>query len=180
MLIGEADNPLAVHRWRGTGQNDKAAVWSARYGTEGAFDFGRVPHRMLTKPGGIVVLQDVDISTWRCEPPHPAWERLFSAFVKTYRRDGKDPFVGRKLPALLRQAALNEVQVDAHARVNGPGDFHQTQLLTFVQLFWSQIAEECGLTHAELMHHYAELEAHLQAPTTMVVSPLLFQAWGSR
>jgi SAM-dependent methyltransferase len=51
----------------------------------------------LTQRGGVVVVEDVDISSWFCEPAHPAWTRLFSAFEAVYGRDGKDLWVGRRL-----------------------------------------------------------------------------------
>src|SRR5262245_20808631 len=90
----------------------------------------------LAAPGGVVALEDVDVSSWICEPPHPAWERLFNAVETVYARDGKDLRIGRRLPGLLRAAGLVNVGCKPHARVNGPGDFHQQQLLVFVKLFW--------------------------------------------
>jgi SAM-dependent methyltransferase len=92
----------------------------------------------LAEPGGIVAVEDVDVGSWTCEPPHPAWTRLFAAFEAVYARDGKNLRVGRRLPGLLRAAGLDEIGCEVHARLNGPGDFHQHQLLVFVKLFWRQ------------------------------------------
>ena len=80
----------------------------------------------LAEPGGVVALEDVDISSWICEPPHTAWERLFAAFETVYARDGKDPRIGRRLPSLLRAAGLVNVGCKPHARVNGAGRFPST------------------------------------------------------
>jgi ubiquinone/menaquinone biosynthesis C-methylase UbiE len=44
----------------------------------------------LAKPGGAIAVEEVDICSWLCEPPHPAWTRLFAAFETIYRQDGKD------------------------------------------------------------------------------------------
>jgi len=34
----------------------------------------------LLRPGGIAVLQDVDNVSWLCEPSHPSWDALLTAF----------------------------------------------------------------------------------------------------
>jgi SAM-dependent methyltransferase len=132
----------------------------------------------LAEPGGIVALEDVDVGTWICEPPHPAWTRLFAAFEAVYNRDGKNLRVGRRLPGLLRAAGLDNVGGKAHTRLNGPGDFHQEQLLVFVKLFWRQIIDAGLINEDELESRFRQLQAHLADPGTLVVSPLLFQAWG--
>ena len=134
----------------------------------------------LTQRGGVVVVEDVDISSWFCEPAHPAWTRLFSAFEAVYGRDGKDLRVGRRLPGLLSGAGLSNIGCKVHTRLNGPGDFHQQQLLVFVKLFWQQIIASGLIEEDELQVLFDQLERHLADPGTLVVSPLLFQAWGYR
>jgi SAM-dependent methyltransferase len=134
----------------------------------------------LTEPGGIVAVEEVDVDTWICEPPHPAWTRLFAAFETVYCRDGKDVRLGKRLPGMLRAAGLDNIGCKAHARLNGPGDFHQQQLLVFVKLFWRQIIDADLIMEAELETLFGQLENHLANPATLVVSPLLFQAWGQK
>jgi hypothetical protein len=134
----------------------------------------------LAEPGGVVALEDVDIDSWNCEPPHPAWERLLAAVETVYARDGKDLRIGRRLPGLLRAAGLANVGCKPHARVNGPGDFHQQQLLIFVKMFWRRIVELGLVAEPKLKLLFMDLEAHLAQPGTMVISPTLFQAWGEK
>jgi SAM-dependent methyltransferase len=134
----------------------------------------------LVEPGGAVAVQEVDVATWECEPSHPAWTRLFQVFATVYSLDGKDLRVGRRLPGLLRAAGLQNVGYKVHARVNGPADFHQQQLLVFIKLFWQRIIELELAAESELKSLFEQLEAHLADPGTIVVSPLLFQAWGYR
>jgi ubiquinone/menaquinone biosynthesis C-methylase UbiE len=38
----------------------------------------------LVRPGGVVAVQDIDQVPWLCEPPHPAWEALISAFLMVW------------------------------------------------------------------------------------------------
>ena len=132
----------------------------------------------LAEPGGVVAVEDVDIGVWSCEPPHPAWTRLFQVFLSVYTRHGQDVRIGRRLPELLRTAGLENVDFKAHARLNRPGDFHQQQLLVFLKLFWRQIIESELIGEKELVDLFQQLETHLADPNTFVVSPLLFQAWG--
>jgi hypothetical protein len=132
----------------------------------------------LVEPGGIVALEEVDVSTWVCEPPHPAWTRLFAIFEDLYTRDGKDARIGRRVPRMLRAAGLNNVGCQVHAHLNGPGDFHQQQLLVFIKLFWQRIVALGLIGEEELGSLFRQLESHLADPGTLVVSPLLFQAWG--
>jgi hypothetical protein len=112
-------------------------------------------------------LEDVDVGSWICEPPHLAWERMFTAVETVHARDGKDLRIGRRLPGFLRSACRVNVGCKPHARVNGPGDFHQQQLLVFVKLFWRRIIELALIEQAELESLFIDLECHLAQPGTM-------------
>jgi ubiquinone/menaquinone biosynthesis C-methylase UbiE len=50
----------------------------------------------LTAPGGWVALEDIDNVSWLCEPGHPSWDALLTAFHAAFRAGGGDPFVGRR------------------------------------------------------------------------------------
>jgi ubiquinone/menaquinone biosynthesis C-methylase UbiE len=132
----------------------------------------------LVKPGGIVALEDVDNCSWVCDPPHPAWPKLYKTFETLYRQEGKDPNIGRRLPRLLNEAGLENVGYKAHTRFNKPSDFHQHQLLHFINLYRERITKLDLLSDQELLDLYEQLSAHLADPATIVISPLLVQAWG--
>jgi SAM-dependent methyltransferase len=95
---------------------------------------------------------------------------LFAAFEAIYRQDGKDLKVGRRIRGLLRAAGLKDVGVNAHCRVNGPGDLHQEQLLLFIKLLRGQIIARELLQEGELNTLIDELAAHLHDPGTLVVT----------
>jgi ubiquinone/menaquinone biosynthesis C-methylase UbiE len=158
-----------------------------------AFDFAhsrlllivvREPERVvaelvrLVKPGGVVAVEEADICSWICEPVHSAWQRLFAAFETIYSDEGKDLRVGRRTLAMLRDAGLQRVAGDLHARLNGPGDFHQQQLLIFVESMRGRMLNRGLFEKEELNALVHELRTHVDDPGTVVVSPLLFQAWG--
>jgi SAM-dependent methyltransferase len=59
------------------------------------------------RPGGRVILADDDHDLLRLSPEPPGFVRLWGAYVKAFGRGGLDPYIGRKLVALLHAAGLN-------------------------------------------------------------------------
>jgi ubiquinone/menaquinone biosynthesis C-methylase UbiE len=134
----------------------------------------------MARPGGIVAVQDIDQVPWLCEPPHPIWEALVSAFLMVWRANGLDPLIGHRLPGLLRAAGLVEVEVEVHARADAPGAYHRKHLLALIGAIRNELVERGLFTESELAALTGALERHLDAPNTLVTRPLLFQAWGRR
>jgi SAM-dependent methyltransferase len=66
----------------------------------------RVVEQMVraVRPGGRVVLCDDDHSVFRLFPEPPGFRAVWDAFVRSYDRNGNDPYIGRRLPALLARA----------------------------------------------------------------------------
>jgi SAM-dependent methyltransferase len=134
----------------------------------------------LARPGGYVVLQDLDGVSWLCHPPHLAWDRLISAFWAGWRDAGLRPDTGRRLPDMLREAGLVDVHVDAHLNVLRPGDPQHKVLLDLTGAFRERILAIGALTEAELDDCIEELAAHLERPDSLTLYPTLFQAWGRK
>lgn len=57
--------------------------------------------RKLVKPGGWIVLEEPDISSWRVNPEAPATARLIALIEQGFKGGGGDFNAGRRLPALL-------------------------------------------------------------------------------
>jgi hypothetical protein len=66
----------------------------------------------LVKPGGWVAFHEADWIAHLCDPPSEAWSTLVDLFVAYSEKNGIDPFVGRKLPRLLRGAGVEDVHVN--------------------------------------------------------------------
>ncbi|WUI04138.1 methyltransferase domain-containing protein [Spirillospora sp. NBC_00431] len=132
----------------------------------------------LVRAGGLLALQEPDGSSWVCEPRHPAWDALRDLFGERYRKKGCDPDIGRRLPALLRAAGLEDVRIDVQpTSVTQPGDWHHLQLPTFIELIRESVIS-LGLCPAdELDRMVKELNEHLRKPGTVTYCPL-WQAWG--
>jgi ubiquinone/menaquinone biosynthesis C-methylase UbiE len=56
------------------------------------------------RPGGRVVLSDDDHDVLRLHPEPPGLWPVWEAYCRSYDRAGNDPYVGRRLPALLHAA----------------------------------------------------------------------------
>ncbi|MET9932662.1 MULTISPECIES: methyltransferase domain-containing protein [unclassified Streptomyces] len=161
----------------------------------GSFDFVHtrlvlmnVPHSdavlaemtALTRPGGTLAVQDVDWVTRVCDPPHPAWDRLVGVVAELWRRNGMDVRLGRRLPRLLRDAGLLDVRVDVFARAFQPDHPYQTLLADRAELCRDALVDRGLITAGELDDCIGRVRAHVLEPDTVVVHPLLFQAWGRR
>src|SRR5262249_43778443 len=134
----------------------------------------------LTRPGGFVVAQEVDTVSWLCEPPHPAWDRLLGAWKSIGNDLGKDIFIGRRLPGLLKGAGLVDVGTHAHALVYRDDHPYKMHLLWFIAIARDRLLEKGVFSRAELDKLVDELRRHLEQPDTLVLAHLLFQAWGRR
>lgn len=81
-------------------------VAHARFILEHVADPAAVVREMVRalRPGGRIVLEDDDHDVLRFHPAIPEFEEAWRAYVRAYAAVGNDPFVGRKLPALIAQA----------------------------------------------------------------------------
>ena len=95
--------PLAEGEW---GTFDVA---NARFLLEHVPAPERVVAQMVraVRPGGRVLLCDDDHDLLRLHPEPPGLRSVWDAFVRTYDRNGNDPYVGRRLAALLHAAGAS-------------------------------------------------------------------------
>ena len=134
----------------------------------------------LARPGGWVASMEPDTEHALCYPPHPAFDRLRDIFTVAFRRNGADPWIGRRVPELFRRAGLRQVQVEARAQMYPPGNSRRTVRLDLVRAMRPQVLEMGLATAAELDELDAAARAHLDDPDTVWMSGLLFLTWGRK
>jgi SAM-dependent methyltransferase len=134
----------------------------------------------LLCPGGIAVLQEIDNVSWTCQPAHPAWDVILEAFHAVFRKDGGDPFVGRRLAELLHGAGARDIEVLAHVDFVMAGEYRRTHLVSLFDSVRDKVLSAELLSEEELERHRAALLAHLNDPTTTVIDKLLVQALGRK
>ncbi len=62
------------------------------------------------RPGGRVFISDDDHDIFRLTPEPEGFAALWKAYIRSYRKIGNDPFVGRKLVSLMREAGLTGIR----------------------------------------------------------------------
>lgn len=65
-----------------------------------------------TAPGGLVVVEDVEVAATWCSPPDPDVERYVECYLAAAQAIGASPRVGPELAAILRDLGAAEVTVD--------------------------------------------------------------------
>jgi hypothetical protein len=134
----------------------------------------------LVRPGGFVALHEADSATQRCDPPHPAQDRLLALLAAYAERNGIDRTIGVRVPRLLREHGLEDVRVHPIVHAYPPGHGRRNLLLDFVANARSRLLE-AGLVEAgELDALVAAMRRHLDDPGTLVLSSLFLQAWARK
>jgi SAM-dependent methyltransferase len=134
----------------------------------------------LAKPGGWVVSVEPDTEYALCYPAHPAFERIGELFDTAFRRNGADPFIGRRLTELYREAGLEDIGVEARASIHPAGDTRRTILADLVRSMRPMILERGLAEERELDALDQTVREHLADPNTLVMPGLFFLAWGRR
>ena len=69
-------------------------------------------HRIL-KPGGVIGVKSADWGSQVIAPHDAAMDEAWDLSLKLWRHNGGDPFLGRRLPELLRKAGFARIEVNA-------------------------------------------------------------------
>ena len=134
----------------------------------------------LAKPGGWIAVAEPDTEHALCYPALPAFDRMGEIFRVTFRRNGADPAIGRRIPELFRQAGLTNVGVESRTQMYPPGNSRRTVRLDLVRAMRPQIVEMGLASREELDELDATLRPHLEDPRTVVMTGLLFLVWGRK
>ena len=134
----------------------------------------------LLRPGGTIILEDVDDISYTCVPLHPSWTILLDAFHATFHANGGNAFIGRELAAHLREAGIKDIRVKIHVGTVSPGEYRRTHLLSLLDVLHDKVLNSGVLTEAQLSEHRAALIDHLKNPDTLLIDKLLVQAWGQK
>jgi ubiquinone/menaquinone biosynthesis C-methylase UbiE len=134
----------------------------------------------LAKPGGWVASMEPDTEHWLCHPPHEALERIAELFLPVFSRNGADPYIGRRVAGMLRQAGLEDVGLQCRAHAVAPGSSRRTLRADLLRSMRPQIIEMGLASEAELVELDGAARAHLEDPETIIVFGLMFMTWGRK
>ena len=131
------------------------------------------------KPGGVVVVEDMDHSGIFCYPASPALKQHVSLYNSIIRLKGADPEIGPKLPALFRQIGLQNLHLSHVQPAFIEGEAKRIHQITLENIAPAVIA--AGLaTEAEINVLFSQLQDFVHDSQTIMSFPRIFQIWAYR
>jgi SAM-dependent methyltransferase len=128
------------------------------------------------RPGGVLLLEDFDMACKGAHPDDPAFLDGVDGVIGVMASSGFDPFIGRKLPAMLESAGLVDVEAEGRVRLvrsaTPEADFSRLSMLALRQ----RLVAGGRLTEAQLD---AALQWH-DVPGRAAFSPVMVACWGRR
>ena len=132
----------------------------------------------LTRPGGVIAMQEPDMTTLVCHPPHSAWDRLRTALVAAFASVDADINLARSLYFLARRAGLRDVEYRPFVLGVRAGDPMVDYLPSTVQSLAGTIVGRGLLSERELTDALADCRAHLRHPDVSFTMYTVAQVWG--
>jgi SAM-dependent methyltransferase len=129
----------------------------------------------LARPGGTIVLEDPDASSWHFNPQAPALERLIALIVEAFRQSGGDWGAGRGHLHLLREFGI-EGSLRAEVVALPPGHPYLRLPLQFSAALEERLL--ALVTADELEQLRADGETELAEPGRWGTTFTLLQCWG--
>lgn len=133
--------------------------------------------RRYMRPGGMVILEDIDFRGHFAQPECPALLRYVEWYTRSVQRRGGDPNIGPRLPGMLLQAGFKDVRINLVHPVSLKGGI---KLLTCVTLenIADAVLQDKLATKDELEQTIEELYVFARNSHTVLAGPRVFQAWG--
>jgi SAM-dependent methyltransferase len=133
--------------------------------------------RMALRPGGVLVVEDIDFRGHFSYPESAALWRFVELYTEIVRRKGADANIGPRLPALLMGAGFENVQMNVVQPAGIVGEVKLLNPITMENIAGSVIAGGLA-SQAEVEQLVAELYEYAQTPGTVVSIPRVIEAWG--
>ena len=131
------------------------------------------------KSGGMLVLQDIDMEGQFCFPPVPEMDSFKALYTRIAERRGVDAHIGRRLPALMGAAGLDDIQVNVVQPAGTRGDVKLIAPITMENIAEAAIDEGLA-THAELEAIKNALYGLVTDPSVLVSLPRIVEVWATR
>jgi SAM-dependent methyltransferase len=129
------------------------------------------------RPGGLLVVEDIDFRGHFCAPDDTAFARYVELYAGVARRHGADPDIGGRLPLLLLDAGCHDVDMHIVQPAGLRGEVKAIAALTMEAIAERVIA--AGLADEAGVERIAARLYAMAADERVVVSlPRIVQAWG--
>lgn len=135
--------------------------------------------RDALRPGGAVVLEDIDFAGHFAFPAVPELDAYCRLYTALTRANGGDAEIGRAVPSLLRQAGLQAIGVRVSQPVAYAGEVKLITLRT-MQGIAARVVDAGLATTTEVERIVGALERAAADPDVLMGMPRIVQAWGRR
>jgi ubiquinone/menaquinone biosynthesis C-methylase UbiE len=124
----------------------------------------------VTKPGGVVMVEDCDLFTWLLYPKNESVSKLWHWYESIQLERGTDPEIGRKLYAMFLDEGL-EPSVDVYSK----------SVYLNRDVFWKSITAELEkINNEELKKLINGIQEFAMTPNSIFVFPLVFRVWAQK
>ncbi len=121
----------------------------------------------ITKPGGVVMVEDCDLFTWLVYPKNESVSKLWHWYESIQLDRGTDPEIGRKLYAMFLEEGL-EPSVDVYSK----------SVYFNRDTFWKSITAVLEkINNEQLKSLISGIEEFAMTSNSLFVFPLVFRVW---
>jgi hypothetical protein len=167
---------LDISRHHNTSQFDVVyARFLLTHLTDPATGLGHM--QQFLRPGGAIVVEDIDFTGHFCHPDSPAFWRYVDLYTQAVQQRGADPNIGPRLPRLLLDSGLERVAVNIVQPAGIEGEVKLVSPITMENIADSVLA--AGLaTREEIDQVVDELYDFARSSQTLMSIPRIVQPWG--
>jgi SAM-dependent methyltransferase len=134
----------------------------------------------LTRPGGVIAIQEPIAASWQFYPRCDSVERLTQAIVRAFAAGGGNFNAGGEIFAMLNAAGLADVQVRSVVHALPPGHPYRRLPVQFAISLRQRILDAQLLSERELDDLIIAAEAAAADPRLFANTFTLAQAWGRK
>jgi SAM-dependent methyltransferase len=131
------------------------------------------------RPGGMLAVVDIDFSGYFSHPECTAVSRYAALYTETVRRRGGDANIGPRLPSLLTELSLEDIQMNVIQPAGFEGEVKLISPLTMENIADAVIAERLA-TKREIDGIVGELYSFARRPDSIGCAPRCFEVWGRK
>jgi SAM-dependent methyltransferase len=131
------------------------------------------------RSGGVLVVEDVEFSAHFCFPDCSAFSEYVRLYSEAARAKGGDPDIGPRLPSLLHDAGLGDIDMRV---VQPAGICGEVKLLSAITMeMIGEAVVSAGLASADHVAGIVDaLKAAARDDRTVLSTPRIIQAWGRK
>jgi SAM-dependent methyltransferase len=135
--------------------------------------------RQALRPGGVIVVEDIDFGGHFCHPQRPAFSHYVELYTQTVRRRGGDPDIGPKLPGMLLDNGFERVDMNVVQPAGVDGDVKLLNPVTMENIAEAVVATGLA-SETEVAAIVAGLYECARDGRTVMSIARIVQTWGWR